>query len=89
MEYDKNWKNKELMIDNKIPIRNELDKKKFINSLKGINLSDILIIKNWICYADLIGDFSYKDIYYGDVKSSFINNILEPQLTFRKNDLIK
>ena len=31
IEYDKNWKNKELMIDNKIPIRNELDKKKFIN----------------------------------------------------------
>ena len=89
MEYDKNWKDKELMIDNKTPIRNELDKKKIHKSLKGINLSDILIIKNWICYADLIGDFSYKDIYYGDVKSSFINSILEPQLTFRKKDLIK
>ena len=48
MEYDKNWKNKELMIDNKIPIRNELDKKKIHKSLKGINLSDILIIKNWM-----------------------------------------
>ena len=89
MEYDKDWKDKELMIDNKIPIRNEFDKKKIHKSLKGINLSDILIIKNWICYADLIGDFSYKDIYYGDVKSSFINSILEPQLTFRKKDLVK
>ena len=89
MNYEKNWKDKELMIDNKTPIRNELDKKKIHKSLKGINLSDILIIKNWICYADLIGDFSYKDIYYGDVKSSFINSILEPQLTFRKKDLIK
>ena len=89
MEYDKNWKNKELMIDNKIPIRNELDKKKIHKSLKGINLSDILIIKNWICYANLIGDFSYKNIYYGDVRSCFINSVLEPQLTFRKRDLIK
>ena len=89
MEYDKNWKNKELMIDNKIPIRNELDKKKIHKSLKGINLSDILIIKNWISYANLIGDFSYKNIYSGDVRSSFINSILEPQLTFRKKDLIK
>ena len=78
MEYDKNWKNKELMIDNKIPIRNELDKKKIHKSLKGINLSDILIIKNWICYANLIGDFSYKNIYYGDVRSCFINSVLEP-----------
>ena len=89
MEYEKNWKDKELMIDNKTPIRNELDKKKIHKSLKGINLSDILIIKNWICYANLIGDFSYKDIYHEEVKSNFINSILEPQLTFRKKDLIK
>ena len=89
MEYEKNWKDKELMIDNKTPVRNELDKKKIHKSLKGINLSDILIIKNWICYANFIGDFSYKDIYYEDVKSSFINSILKSQLTFRKKDLTK
>ena len=89
MEYEKKWKEKELIIDNKIPLRKKLDKKKIHKSLKGINLSDILIIKNWICYANLIGDFSYKNIYSGDVRSSFINSILEPQLTFRKKDLIK
>jgi tetratricopeptide (TPR) repeat protein len=89
MEYEKKWKEKELIIDNKTPLRKELDKKKIHKSLKGINLSDILIIKNWICYANLIGDFSYKDIYYEEVKSNFINSILEPQLTFRKKDLIK
>jgi tetratricopeptide (TPR) repeat protein len=89
MEYNENWKEKELIIDNKTPIRNELDKKKIHKSLKGINLSDILIIKNWICYANLIGDFSYKDIYYKEVKSSFINKILEPQLAFRKKYLLK
>ena len=89
MEYGENWKEKELIIDNKIPIRNELDKKKIHKSLKGVNLSDILIIKNWICYANIISDFSYKDIYYEEVKSNFINSILEQQLTFRKKDLIK
>jgi tetratricopeptide (TPR) repeat protein len=89
MQYNENWKEKELIIDNKIPIRNELDKKKIHKSLKGINLSDILIIKNWICYANLIGDFSYKDIYHKEVKSSFINKILEPQLAFRKKNLLK
>ena len=89
MEYEKKWQEKELIIDNKTPLRKELDKKKIHRSLKGINLSDILIIKNWICYANLIGDFSYKDIYHEEVKSNFINSILEPQLTFRKKDLIK
>ena len=89
MEYNENWKEKELIIDNKTPIRNKLDKKKIHKSLKGINLSDILIIKNWICYANLIGDFSYKDIYYKEAKSSFISKILEPQLVFRKKYLLK
>ena len=89
MEYEKKWQEKELIIDNKTPLRKELDKKKIHRSLKGINLSDILIIKNWICYANLIGDFSYKDIYHEEEKSNFINSILEPQLTFRRKDLIK
>ena len=89
MEYNENWKEKELIIDNKTPIRNKLDKKKIHKSLKGINLSDILIIKNWICYANLIGDFSYKDIYSKEAESSFINKILEPQLAFRKKNLLK
>ena len=89
MEYDKNWEAKELVIDNKIPIRTEIDSKKIHESLKGINLSDILIIKNWICYASKTKDFSYRDIYDKEIKSSFINTILEPQLAFRTNDLLK
>ena len=89
MVYEENWKEKELIIDNKIPARSNFDKKKIHKSLQGINLSDILIIKNWIYYAYLIGDFSYKDIYYEEAKSSFIEAILEPQLTFRKKNLIK
>ena len=30
--------------------------------MRGINLADVLIIKNWINYAKLIGDNSYKNI---------------------------
>ncbi len=89
MEYNKNWEAKELVIDNKIPIRTEIDSKKIHESLKGINLSDILIIKNWICYASKTKDFSYRDIYDKEIKSSFINTILEPQLAFRTNDHLK
>ena len=34
-----------------------------VSSLRGLNLSDILIIKNWINYAFIIGDDSYKKLY--------------------------
>ena len=89
MQYDQDWKEKELAFDNRIPIRTELDKKQIHKSLEGINLSDILIIKNWLCYASLIEDFSYKEIYEKDVKSSFIDSILKPQLAFRKRDFLE
>jgi tetratricopeptide (TPR) repeat protein len=88
MTYDKEWEKKELVFDNKIPIRSELDKKQIHKSLEGINLSDILIIKNWICYAAIIGDFSYKEIYDKEIKSNFIQSILESQLSFRKKDAL-
>ena len=88
MTYDKKWEEKELVFDNKIPARTELDKKKIHKSLKGINLSDILIIKNWLCYADITEDFSYREIYDKEVKSNFIQSILKPQLNFRKKNIL-
>ena len=89
MTYDNNWEEKEKVIDNRIPVRSELDIKQIKKSLEGINLSDILIIRNWICYASIIEDFSYKEIYDKEIKSSFISSILKPQLVFRKKDLLK
>jgi tetratricopeptide (TPR) repeat protein len=89
LKYNNDWSNKESIIDNRTPIRDELDKKIIHHSVKGINLSDILIIRNWISYATLIGDFSYKDIYNESIRSNFISSILDPQLDFRKKDLLK
>ena len=89
MKYNENWKEKEKIIDDRIPVRIRIDKKKHLSSLKGINLSDILIMKNWINYADIIGDFSYKKIYDKKIIPNFINKILETQLDFRKQDLSK
>ena len=51
-----------------------------------MNLSDILIIKNWLVYANVIGDESYKKIYPIEIKNSFISDILHDQLSFRKNN---
>ena len=89
MKYNENWKNKEDIIDAKTPMRIETDMKKYCPSLKGVNLSDILIIKNWINYANIIGDFSYKKVYDQKIIPSFIDKILEPQLNFRKQDFLQ
>ncbi len=85
--YDEKWKIKEDLIDKLEPLRSELNKKVWVKSIKGINLSDILIIKNWINYAYFIGDISYKKIYDEKVNDNFINNALRHQLDFRTKDL--
>tara|TARA_B100000035_G_C21024364_1_gene565491 strand:+ start:153 stop:1430 length:1278 start_codon:yes stop_codon:yes gene_type:complete len=85
MNYKEEWLVKEKLIDERTPIRMEKDKKIWGNYVKGLNLSDILIIFNWINYAQLIGDLSYKKIFEKEIKPNFLNKILENQLEFRKN----
>mgnify|MGYP001173006674 FL=1 len=87
MKYDVNWKEKESIIDKRNLIRANEDRKIFSPSISGINLSDILIIKNWINYASIIGDYSFEKIYHKKFKTNFLNNILQSQLDFRKNDI--
>tara|TARA_B100001564_G_scaffold175123_1_gene147374 strand:- start:243 stop:1520 length:1278 start_codon:yes stop_codon:yes gene_type:complete len=85
MKYKEEWLIKEKLIDDRIPIRNEKDKKIWGEYLQGLNLSDILIIFNWINYAHLIGDLSYKKIYEKEIKPNFLNEVLESQIEYRKN----
>ena len=63
------------------------DKKILKKSIEGINLSDILIINNWISYAQIIGDESYKKVYDKKIENVFVNKFLENQLEFRKKEL--
>ena len=86
MKYNQNWSEKEKLVDERIPKRNDKDKKIWGTYVKGINLSDVLIINNWMNYADIIGDFSYKKIFENTIKSNFLNKILESQVEFRKNN---
>ena len=87
MRYNQSWNDKENIIDNEKPERLEADKKIWSKTLKGINLSDILIIKNWISYAAATGDDSYKLIYDKEIKNNMMNDILQEQLNYRKKDL--
>jgi hypothetical protein len=62
MKYNKSWKEKEELIDADRNEKNIITKKKLQKSLNGINLSDILIMRNWLGYAKKVGDLSYKNI---------------------------
>jgi len=86
MAYDEKWREKENIIDNLEPLRSKLDKKILVESIKGINLSDILIMKNWLAYANKIGDESYKEIYPNKIENVYINELLRDQLIFRKSN---
>ena len=84
-KYDENWKKYEKSVDDEEPSRLKIDKKIYSRSLKGLSLSDILVINNWLNYAKIIGDNSYKKVYEKKVNISFLNNILEKQSNFRSN----
>ena len=85
MRYKEEWSSKEKLIDDRVPIREEEDKKIWGVYLQGLNLSDILTIFNWINYAHLIGDYSYKEIFEKEIKPNFLEKILENQIEYRKN----
>ena len=84
MIYNNEWKDKENLVDEEEPIRLEIDKKIISSTLKEINLSDILIIKNWMSYANAIGDKSYREIYNKSISKDFGRKVLGEQLEFRK-----
>ena len=89
MNYKEEWMSKENLIDSLEPIRLEIDKKIYFQSLNGMNLSDILVINNWIDYAETIGDYSYKKLLNKKIKSNRINNFIKNQLKFRQKEIIK
>ena len=81
MSYDKSWKKYEKLIDDNSPAVSE----RVINpTINKINLSDVLIIKNWLDYAEIVGDNSFEKIYISNVSSNFLSQILKNQITFRK-----
>ena len=51
MQYPKEWKNKEIIIDQQIYKDDKVITKRKINSSKGFTLSDFLIINKWLDYT--------------------------------------
>ena len=78
MKYEKNWKEKEDLLDSKFP--NLINHKLNRETISGITLNDILTIRNWLCYAKLIGDKSYKTISEDKFVSPFIEKKFSKKL---------
>jgi len=85
MNYKEDWKITEKKLDEKF-FYNNRDVKIVGPSINKINLSDILIIKNWIIYAKIIGDTSYKKILDTVPKNNYLSKVLEKQITLRKQN---
>ena len=62
VSYDQEWKTKEELIDEEIFNGSKKGKKFFSRSLSGVSLGDILVMNNWLNYAKLINDETYKNI---------------------------
>ena len=78
MKYEKNWKEKEDLLDNKFP--NLINHKLNRETISGITLNDILTIRNWLCYAKLIGDKSYTLISEDNFVSPYIERKFSKKL---------
>jgi hypothetical protein len=81
MNYEEDWINYEKIIDEKFPkfkVYNNNEK-----TIKGISLSDILVIKNWLYFAKISGDLSYRQVSEED----FTNNFLTDEFQKRVNSI--
>ena len=74
LKYNNDWKKYEDIIDENNP---DLAFEKISRpTIKGISLSDVLVIRNWLCYAKLIGDNSYKTITDQTYNSKYVEKKL-------------
>tara|TARA_Y100000591_G_scaffold323165_1_gene340518 strand:+ start:2695 stop:3966 length:1272 start_codon:yes stop_codon:yes gene_type:complete len=78
MSYNSNWKNYEIEFDEKNP---DMIFDKISNpTISGISLFDALVFRNWLSYAKMIGDESYKKISNQIFYSKFVEKKLELKL---------
>ena len=91
MKYNEEWRSKEKFIDDKLAKRNQSKQRLLRKNLPGATVSDILIMCNWLVYAKIMGDLSYKkiikEIPISSVIEKKLSNKLSNKLSKRKKDL--
>ena len=80
--YNKLWKNNENLFDNE-----NLEfafERKIKPTIKGVTLFDAVVIRNWLAFAKLIGDDSYKIVLDREFHSKFIEEKIKTKLSQRQ-----
>ncbi len=86
MEYNEEWRSKEKFIDDKLAKRNQSKQRVLRKNLPGATVCDILIMRNWLGYAKMIGDNSYKKITKEVPISPVIEKKISDYLSKRKKE---
>ena len=79
MLYDEKNKEREKIFDEKNP--DLIFNKNSNPTIKGLSLFDALVFRNWLTFARLIGDNSYKEISDKIFQSKFVENQLKTKLS--------
>tara|TARA_B100000963_G_C22155928_1_gene463861 strand:- start:100 stop:546 length:447 start_codon:yes stop_codon:yes gene_type:complete len=74
VKYNSNWEKYENIIDKKFP-KFQFKKKKQ-ETTKGISFYDIMVIRNWIFFAHLTKDRSYKSIQENVIRNPGLEKIV-------------
>ena len=86
MKYNEKWRSKEKFIDDKLAKRDQSKQRVLRKNLPGATVCDILIMRNWISYAKIIGDLSYKKITKEVRISPVIEKKISDYLSKRKKE---
>ena len=85
--YKDNWMEIEKSFDVKNLIEENNKEKILNNTLNKFNLSDYLIMKNWLIYAKIIGDLSYQKVFKFDVDDKKLGPTQKELIIQRKTNL--
>jgi hypothetical protein len=85
MNYKEDWKK----IEEISVVKKNYNTIKLNNSISGLSISDFLIINQWLNYAKIIDDLSYKKLNMDFLNSKFINEKMINQIEFRKKQFVK
>jgi len=87
MKYNEEWRSKEKFIDDKLAKRDQSKQRVLRKNLPGATVCDILTMSNWLVYAKITGDLSYKKIIKKIPISPVIEKKVYDLLSKRKKDL--
>ena len=84
MNYPKKWKK----IENNAKTVNNFNTIKTNKSVSGLSISDFFVINQWLNYAKVINDQSYKQIDMKIFNSQYINQKILNQVEFRRKEFM-